>query len=129
MEPKFITFIQCTFDNKWRHAARSDEEQEKNMEMRNMIVFRSIESDAKINLIDTNLKEVRLQFRSEALVGIGNGMLYCNGVDVIDIQIRNTPPEFSTPIPRDSINGQIVTAKEDLNSADHYSNNCESRFF
>ena len=99
------------------------------MEMRNMIVFRSTESDAKINLIDMNLKEVRLQFRSEALVGIGNGMLYCNGVDVIDIQIRNTPPEFSTPISRDSINGQIVTAKEDLNSADHNSNNCESRFF
>ena len=129
MEPKFITFIQCTFDNKCRHAARSDEGQEKNMEMRNMIVFRSTETDAKINLIDMNLKEVRLQFRSEALVGIGNGMLYCNGVDVIDIQIRNTPPEFSTPIPRDSINGQIVTAKEDLNSADHNNNNCECRFF
>jgi hypothetical protein len=48
-----------------------------------------------------NLKEVRLQFRTEASVGVGNGMLYCNGVDVIDTQIRDAPPEFSTPIPRD----------------------------
>ena len=91
MQPKFITFIQCTFDNKWRHVVGSDEGQEENMAMRNMVVFRSTETDAKINLIDMNLKEIRLQFRTEALVGVGNGMPYCNGVDVIDTQIRDTP--------------------------------------
>jgi hypothetical protein len=42
---------------------------------------------------------------------VRNGMLYCNGVDVIDTQIRDTPPEFSTPIPRDSINGQNSNCK------------------
>ena len=72
--------------------------------MRNMTIFRSIETDAKINLIDMNLKEVRLRFRTEASVGVGNGMLYCNALDVIDIQITDTPPEYSTPIPRDSVN-------------------------
>ena len=111
MEPKFITFIECTFDNKWRHVVGSDEGQEVNMAMRNMVVFRSTETDAKINLVDMNLKEIRLQFRTEASVRIGNGMLYCNGVDVIDTQIRDTPPEFSTPIPRDSINGQNGNCK------------------
>lgn len=45
----------------------------------------------------TNLKEVRLQFRTEALVGIGNGMLYCIAVDVIDTQIQDASPEYSTP--------------------------------
>jgi hypothetical protein len=75
--------------------------QEENIAMRNMTVFRSTETDAKINLIDMNLKEVRLQFRTEASVGIGNGMLYCNAVDVIDTQIRDTPPEYSIPIPKD----------------------------
>ena len=40
MQPKFITFIQCTFDNKWRHVVGSDEGQEENMAMRNMVVFR-----------------------------------------------------------------------------------------
>ena len=60
MQPRFITFMQCTFDNKWRHAAGSDEGQEENMTMRNMTVFRSTETDAKINLIDMNLKDIRL---------------------------------------------------------------------
>jgi hypothetical protein len=60
MQPRFITFIQCTFDNKWRHAVGSDEGQEENMTMRNMTVFRSTETDAKINLIDMNLKDIGL---------------------------------------------------------------------
>ena len=93
--------MQCTFDNKWRHVAGIESGQEENIAMRNMTVFRSTETDAKINLIDMNLKEVRLQFRTEASVGIGNGMLYCNAVDVIDTQIRDTLPEYSTPIPKD----------------------------
>jgi hypothetical protein len=67
-----------------------------------MVVFCSTETNAKINLIDMNLKEVRLQFRTEASVGVGNGMLYCNAVDVVDTKIRDTPPEYSTPIPRDT---------------------------
>jgi hypothetical protein len=102
MQPRFITFMQCTFDNKWRHAVGSDEGQEENMAMGNMVVFRSTETDAKINLIDISLKEVRLKFRTEASVGVGNGMLYCNSVDVIDTKIRDTPPEYSTPMPRDT---------------------------
>jgi hypothetical protein len=102
MQPKFITFIQCTFDNKWRHATGSEAGPEENMALRNMIAFRSVETDAKINLIDMNLKEVRLQFRTEASVSVGNGMLYCNEVDIIDTQIRDTPPEYSTTIPRNT---------------------------
>jgi hypothetical protein len=96
MQPRFNAFIQCTFDHKWRQATGSEAGQEENMAMRNMIVFRSVETDAKINLIDMNLKEIRLQFRTEASVGVGNGMLYCNAVDVIDTQIIDTPPEYST---------------------------------
>ena len=71
MQPKFITFIQCKFDNKCKHAVRSEAGQEENMGIRNMTVFRLTETDAKINLIYMNLKEVRLQFRTEALVGVG----------------------------------------------------------
>jgi hypothetical protein len=67
--------MQCTFDNKWRHVAGIESGQEENIAMRNMTVFRSTETDAKINLVDMNLKEVRLKFRTEASVGIGNGML------------------------------------------------------
>ena len=44
MQPRFITFVQCTFDKKWRHAAGSEVGQEENMAMRNMIVFRSVET-------------------------------------------------------------------------------------
>jgi hypothetical protein len=94
--------MQCTLDNKWRHTAGIEAGEEENMV--NMVVFRSVETDAKINLIDMNLKEIRLQFRTEASVAVGNGMLYCNAVDIIDTQIRNTPPEYSIPIPRDSTN-------------------------
>lgn len=102
MQPRFITFMQCTFDNKWRHATGSEVGQEENMAMRNMVVFRSVETDAKINIIDMNLKEVRLRFRTEASVGVGNGMLYCmHAVDIIDTQIRDTPSN-STPIPSDT---------------------------
>jgi hypothetical protein len=32
-----------------------------------------------------NIKEVRIQFRAGSYVGIGNGMLYCKGDDVIKI--------------------------------------------
>ena len=81
MQARFITFIQCTLDNKWKYFVGSDEVQEENMAMRNMAVFRSTETDAKINLIDMNLKAIRLQFRTEASVGVENGMLYCNAVD------------------------------------------------
>jgi hypothetical protein len=56
-----------------------------------------------------NLKEVRLQFRTEASVGVGNGMLYCNAVDIIDTQITG---EYSTPI--------RSTFKENQNSLTHY---------
>jgi hypothetical protein len=51
------------------------------MAMRNMTVLRSTETDAKINLIDMNLKEVRLQFRTEASVGVcwkWNVVLQCS---------------------------------------------------
>jgi hypothetical protein len=99
MQPKFITFMQCTFDNKWRHVAEIESGQEENIAMRNMTVFRLTETDAKINLVDMNLKEVRLHFRTETSVGIGNGLLYCNAVDVIDTQITDTPLEYSTTIP------------------------------
>jgi hypothetical protein len=70
MQPRFITFMQCTFDNKWRHTAGIEAEKEENMV--NMVVFRSVETDAKIDLIDMNLKEIRLQFRTEASVAVGN---------------------------------------------------------
>jgi hypothetical protein len=50
-----------------------------------------------------NLKEISLQFRTEASVGVGNRMLYCNVVDVLDTQVRDTP-EYSTPMPRDPKN-------------------------
>ena len=76
------------------------------------VVFSSTETNAKINLIDMNLKEVRLQFRTEASVGVGNGMLYCNAVDIIDTQITGAPPEYSTPI--------RSTFKESQNSLTHY---------
>jgi hypothetical protein len=59
MQPRFITFIQCTFDRNWRHTTGSEAGQEESMAMRNMVLFRSVETDAKINLIDMNLKEIR----------------------------------------------------------------------
>ena len=92
--------------------ARSEAGQEENMGIRNMTVFSLTETDAKINLIYMNLKEVRLQFRTEASVGVGNGMLYCNAVDIIDTQITGAPPEYSTPI--------RSTFKESQNSLTHY---------
>jgi hypothetical protein len=70
--------------------------------MRGMTAFRSVVDAAKINLIDMNVKEVRIQFRSDAYVGIGNGMLYCKGEDVTDTQIGDPPPEYTIPTPRDS---------------------------
>ena len=65
MQPKFITFIQCTLEYKCKHAAGSDAGQEENMAMRNMTVFRSTDTDAKINLVYMSLKEVRLQFEQK----------------------------------------------------------------
>jgi hypothetical protein len=51
MQSKFITFLRCTFDNKWRHVAGIESGQEENIAIRNMTVFRSTETDAKTNLI------------------------------------------------------------------------------
>ena len=57
------------------------------------------ETDEKINLIDMNLKEIRLQFRTGNISMCLEMKFYCNTVDLIETQIADIPPMYSTPIP------------------------------
>jgi hypothetical protein len=70
MQPKFITFIQCTFGkDEWEHAAGSDAGVREGVAMRNMVILRSSADTAKINLLDMNLKEVKIIIQKSYICG------------------------------------------------------------
>ena len=46
--------------------------------------------DSAVNLVDSSKREIRMKFQSGALVGISDGMFYCNSDDVKDTTMGKT---------------------------------------
>lgn len=106
MQPKFITFVQCTFGkDEWNHAAGSEAGGMENMAMRNMVIFKPGVDSARINLLDMTMKEVRLLFEKGTFVGVGDGLLYFHADKVLDTKISDPPSEYYSPDPSRYSNG------------------------
>jgi hypothetical protein len=40
-------------------------------------------------------KEIRIKFKETAIVGIGNGMFYCDATEVVDTTMKDSPMMLS----------------------------------
>jgi hypothetical protein len=96
-EAKFIAFLQLTFDQQW-HAPSDDRlfHYEKRL-LWHMAKMQALRDGAKLNILDVNYKMHRLQFRATTTVGIGNGVLYFNSLNVTHTKIEDAQAEYTTP--------------------------------
>lgn len=83
--------MQCTLDDNWKIIPISELPAERHYLTENMARLRSKESGATANILDMSYKEIRITFKETAVVGVGNGMFYCDATEVIDITINNSP--------------------------------------
>lgn len=83
--------MQCTLDDNWKIIPISELPGERHYLTENMTRLRSKESGATANILDLSYKEIRITFKETAVVGVGNGMFYCDATEVIDITINNSP--------------------------------------
>jgi hypothetical protein len=91
LEPKFITFLQCTFDKNWEAVPSNYLTPEQQFILIRMSPFKSKIDSSKIQLLDMSYKEVKLVFKLGSIVGVSSGMLYCNSEDVTDTSITDAP--------------------------------------
>lgn len=91
LEPKFITFLQCTFDKNWVAVPANYLTPEQQFILVRMSPFKCNTDLSKIQLLDMSYKEVKLTFKLGSIVGVSSGMLYCNSEDVIDTSINDAP--------------------------------------
>jgi hypothetical protein len=57
--------------------------------------LRSEESGATANILDMSYKEIRIKFKETAIVGVGNGMFYCDATEVVDTTMKDSPMTLS----------------------------------
>ena len=96
MQSKFFTFLQCTFGNgQWKPISISPLVNEQRWIVENMSKFRSSSDKAKVNILDMSYKEIKLTFKANAVVGVGNGMFYCDSTDVADTKVSDAPLEYT----------------------------------
>ena len=77
MQPKFLTFMQCTFYESWKVIPINELPAERQYVTENMVRLRYEDSGATPNNLDMSYKEIRITFKKTAVVGVGNGMFYC----------------------------------------------------
>ena len=46
---------------------------------------------ATANILDMSYKEIRIKFKETAIVGVGNGMFYCDATEVVDTTMKDSP--------------------------------------
>ena len=88
---KFLTFMQCTFDESWKVIPINELPAEKQYVTENMDRLRSEDSGATAILLDMLYKEIRITFKKTAVVGVGNVMFYCPATEVVDTTINDSP--------------------------------------
>jgi hypothetical protein len=98
MQPKFFTFMQCTFGkDEWDAVSISTltgDATSLQWIMEHMSRFKSRSDGARVNLLDLSYKEVKMKFKVNSVVGVGNGMFYCDSAEVTDTKMSNAPPEY-----------------------------------
>jgi hypothetical protein len=83
--------MQCTFDRNRTVVPINDLLGELQWITERMARFRSNISGATANILDMSYKEIRINFKKSAVIGIGNGMFYCNASEVIETKISDSP--------------------------------------
>jgi hypothetical protein len=53
--------------------------------------LQAINDNARVNVLDMSYKEVKLDFKRSSIIGIGNGMFYCDAQDVTETSIMDFP--------------------------------------
>jgi len=102
MQPKFFAFMQCTFgDAQWQSISISTLPGEQQWVMEHMSRFRSRSDGARVHILDMSYKEIKLKFKASAIVGVGNGMFYCDSMDVTETEVSDAPPEYASQSPID----------------------------
>ena len=91
VQPKFINFIYCTFDTSWKPISIDKLAEELQWTLERMSRFKSLKQEAIVNLTDMTYKEVKIKFNKSSIVGVGNGLFYCDATDVIDTKIIEAP--------------------------------------
>lgn len=98
IQPKFFTFMQCTFGNsEWDSISKLSNEKQWIMER--MSRFRSRLDGARVNILDMSYREIKMKFKKDAIVGVGDGMFYCDSTDATETKITDSPPEYIYPKP------------------------------
>jgi hypothetical protein len=91
LQPKFLTFLQCSFDTNWQPTAINYLSPEQQFIIVRMSPLKCITESGKIQLLDMSYKEVKIEFKLGSIVGVGSGMLFCDAEDIIDTTIQDAP--------------------------------------
>jgi hypothetical protein len=83
--------MQCSFDDNWIVVPINRLPPQKQWITERMARLRSEVQGATANILDLSYKEIRLKFVSSAIVGVGNGMFYCDSNEVLDTKIKDSP--------------------------------------
>lgn len=91
MQPKFLTFLQCSFDKNWQPVPINYVTPEQQFIIVRMSPLKCKIESGKIQLLDMSYKEVKIEFKLDSIVCVGSGMLYCDAEDIIDTTINDAP--------------------------------------
>lgn len=87
MPPLFVTFLQCSFDDNWQFMAKKAYVSGQVWDMERFTKLSAKKHDASVNLVDASKREIRMKFIGSAIVGVSDGMFYCNSDDVRDTKV------------------------------------------
>jgi hypothetical protein len=92
--------MQCTFGNaQWESMSIDQPPAAIQWIMERMSRFKARVDGATVNILDMSYKEVKIKFRTNAIVGVANGMFYCDSSDVSETKIADAPAEYTKPTP------------------------------
>jgi len=97
IEPKFIAFLQVSFDKNWQAPSDDRLYPHERKIMWHMAKLRANKDKATVSVLDMSYKLHQIQFREAASVGIGNTVIYFDSQNVIDTKVTEAPPEYTVP--------------------------------
>ena len=90
--------MQCTFGiDEWEPIDSSTLRMQREMATRGMIRYQSLSDGATVTVLDMTYKLIRMNFKPNSVVGVGDGMFYCDSEEVTKTKVQDAPPEYTTP--------------------------------
>ena len=85
----FISFARLSFNKDWKAVPDNGLSEEEILITWNMRKLRSMAYSAALTILDNYYKEIIINFNGHSLVGVGSGVIYFNGKDVVDSKITS----------------------------------------